>query len=657
MARPAYAILIISLLFLGNLAFMAFNGPIGRGGYPFIAVFVCAHILMALLWLKWPAGRRGLWAILLLAVAARALMFPFPLGDDIARYVWEGRIQNEGFNPYLVAPDSDELAHLRDDLWEGINHKPIAAIYPPGMQMIFRACAMVSDDGRFIRFVFTLLDLATVLVLLRLAALFKMDRRHVILYALNPLVLVYFAGEGHLDPVPVFLIMAALLAHRTGRAGRAFFLLGLAATAKIIPVLFLPLFLRRENLKYAPLFLLPALLVVPYLEAGSGLLDAQVQFARTFFYNGFLFSLLANVFSNYTASLLCWACLALFAAGVFFLVPDTLRACYLPAGAFLLCLPALHQWYFLWIAPFLPLFRSVPWLVLLAAASATFTTRIVQYETGGWIDYPLARVIEFAPFVVLGVYLFLKGRRTGPNTYGEPATVSVVVPTLNEAGNIAACLDSVREQGIAGVDIIVVDGGSEDGTREIVAGIDGVRLLASLPGRGKQIAAGVRKAAGDVVLVLHADSLLEPGALAAMLRRLKDAPHAAGGSFTARFDDPSAHIRLIAALDGLRAAWFGVSFGNQGQFFRREAMAGRFPEYALMEDVELSFRLKEKGSITVIRGGIKNSARRWRRTGFVGNTLTVIRLVALFVFLRRFGLIRDECRSFYRMYYGSRGRA
>jgi len=419
-------------------------------------------------------------------------------------------------------------------------------------------------------------------------------------------------------------------------------------------VLFLPLLLRRGNLKYAPLFFVPFVLVVPYLEAGSGLLEAQVQFARTFYYNGFLFSLFANVVSNYTASLLCWTCLALFAAGVFFLVPDALRASFLLTGAFLLCLPALHQWYFLWIAAFLPLFRSVPWLVLLATTAATFTTRIVQYETGGWIDYPLARLVEYAPFVALGLILFLKGRRTGPETFEEPASISVVVPALNEAESITACLDSVREQGIPGVETIVVDGGSDDGTPGIVASIEGVRLLASPPGRGKQIAAGVRAAAGDVVLVLHADSRLEPGALAAMMRRLKAAPHAAGGSFLARFDDDAARFRLIAALDRIRAAWFGVSFGNQGQFFRREALAGGFPEYALMEDVELSFRLKEKGSIAVIRGGIKNSARRWRRVGFLGNTLTVIRLVARFVLLRRFGLLRDDCQSFYRRYYGSR---
>jgi len=165
MARSAYAIIIIGFLLLAAVGVMGSLGPIGKGGGAFITVYLAAYALMVLLWFKWPGGARSGLAVLVLAVAARVLMFPFPLGDDINRYVWEGRIQNAGYNPYVLAPDADELAHLRDGLWDGINHKPIAAIYPPGMQVLFRACAVVSDDGRFIRLVFTLFDLATVLLL------------------------------------------------------------------------------------------------------------------------------------------------------------------------------------------------------------------------------------------------------------------------------------------------------------------------------------------------------------------------------------------------------------------------------------------------------------------------------------------------------------
>lgn len=606
--RLAFGML-LALYFL-CVAWLGASGPIGRAGYPFITVFVAASGLVVLAWMCWPGGRRGVVILILAAIAARACMLPFPVGDDIHRYVWEGKIQHAGYNPFRYAPADPELAHLRDANWEGINHKEQSAIYPPGSQLLFRLVTSVSEDVLTYKVVFALLDLVIVLILLRLASLFGMERRHVTLYALNPLVLVYFAGEGHLDPLYVCLFWSALLAWKKGLPALMWLALGAAVTAKFIPVVFAPLLIGRRTWKTMPLVFVPALAALPYLEPGVDLLAVFFTFLERFCYNGLLYSLFMFITPHGTvASMYCWISFCLFAGAVFLFVPDAFRACYLAAGGLLMCSPCVHQWYFLLIAPFLPFFRSPAWLLLLVTVSASFTTRFHQYATGEWIDYGLARLIEYVPFTVLGLWLFLRGRRTGPRTFDAQESVSVVIPALNEAGRIADSIRSVQDQDLPGTEIIVDD-----------------------------CAAGVRRARNDVVLVLYAGARLRPGALRAMLGRLAAEPQAVGGSFTVAHAARPLRYRLIALVDTLRAVWTGVSFGSQGQFFRRCALEGDLLELDCMEDVELAYRMKERGALITIPRGILPAERRG--AGLVRKAFTAVRLTA-FILMRRFGL---RCR-------------
>jgi hypothetical protein len=582
-------------------------------------------------------------------------MFPFSLSDDVNRYVWEGRIQTEGYNPYTLAPDSDELVHLRDANWEGVNHKYLPSVYPPAAQFLFRLCYTIWPDGRCLRLILTLLDLGTLLVLFGLAKRYKMEQRHLLLYALNPLVLLYIAGEGHLDAAPVFFLMTAILARKSGREGTAFFLLGMGTMFKWIPLVLFPFFIRRENLKKVYLFFVPFLLAVPFLLDSSDLHKATVVFAKTFYYNAFLFSLFSSVLSNVDASMCCWICFALALVWIWFLVPDLFKGCYLALGAFLLCSPILHQWYFICIVPFLPFFRSPSWLLLMVTVAATFETRIHRIETGVWVDFPWARCIEFVPFFLIWIYMLMRGQGPGPRIFPQPDSVSVIIPTLNEAPSIRDCIDSLEKQTLTPGEVLVVDGGSTDGTEESVKRREGVRFLRSDPGRGVQIAAGINEAKGDVVLILHGDSRLKPEALQRMMDRLHKVPSAVGGSFGHVFRKGSLRHAAIAVLDNLRARLAGISFGNQAQFFRKEYLKGGVPDFKLMEDVELSFRMKSSGSLLFISKGVENSLRRWKGTGFLGNVGIIVRLVFIFLVKRRLGLIRDDCEGFYKKYYPEQG--
>jgi hypothetical protein len=539
---------------------------------------------------------------------------------------------------------------LRDRNWEGINHKDFPAIYPPAAQLLFRLIDAVYPHAYAFKVAFVLFDLGVVLLLMQLARLYRMEHRHVVLYALNPLVLLYVAGEGHLDATYLFFLVTALLAAKRGRDGWAFFFLGTGFMFKLVPLFFLPLFLQRKNGKRAFLFLPPLLLATPYLLGGAGLAARPLVFAGTFYYNGFLHSLFTLMLNPQVAQACCWMVFLFAWITLIFLVPHLLRAAYLLAALLLLCSPIMHQWYFLLVVVFLPFFRSPAWLLLMVTVSATFTTRFQQYDTGVWIDYSWARCIEYLPFVFVAVVTFLRGRRWGPERFPGPESLSVIVPVLNESLAVDACLDALRRQTFSPREVIVVDGGSTDGTLARLEGREDLVLVRAEKGRGLQVVEGLKEANGDVVLVLHADARLEPESMGRVMQALDRERSAVGGAMGSRYGDGAMRYRVIAALDNFRAGVLGVSFGNQGQFFRRAEVS--YPDFLLMEDVELSFRMKEKGAQVFLPCGIANVTRRWKKVGYLRNIALILNLVLRFVVRRRLGRIEDRLEDFYRKYYG-----
>jgi len=191
--------------------------------------------------------------------------------------------------------------------------------------------------------------------------------------------------------------------------------------------------------------------------------------------------------------------------------------------------------------------------------------------------------------------------------------VSVVIPTLNEANRIAQTLAQVRQAGDC--QLIVVDGGSNDGTPER-ARCHADLVLAVSPGRARQMNVGARAAAGEILLFLHADTILPSGFSTLLAQTFAD-PQVVGGRFDVRLDTPGWPFRLVETMMNLRSRLTRISTGDQAMFVRREVFlaVGSYPEVALMEDLELSKRLKRVGKIACLRERVTTSARRWQRDG------------------------------------------
>jgi rSAM/selenodomain-associated transferase 2 len=204
--------------------------------------------------------------------------------------------------------------------------------------------------------------------------------------------------------------------------------------------------------------------------------------------------------------------------------------------------------------------------------------------------------------------------------------ISVIIPVLNESATIAICLSRLRAQRPA--QIIVVDGGSSDDTVNKATNAD--EIIQAPPGRSAQMNAGAVRATSDSLLFLHADCVLEYGALMEAERLLGN--HAvSAGCFTMTVDKKGALYRCIDACASARVRLTGLIYGDQGMFVRRRdfEQIGGFPTLKLMEDVFISRRLRQRGRMVVARPRIFVSPRRWQTAGLIRQTLRNWTLTAL----------------------------
>ncbi len=208
-----------------------------------------------------------------------------------------------------------------------------------------------------------------------------------------------------------------------------------------------------------------------------------------------------------------------------------------------------------------------------------------------------------------------------PQTVLSPraASLSAVIPVLNEAANLGRALQSLSSG--TEVEVLVVDGGSRDATVQ-VAERAGARVLFSQPGRGRQMNVGARAARGEIVFFLHGDSQA-PFLYDWYIRQALSLAGVAGGSFSFGVDKPFAGARLIAAMTNVRSQWLGLPYGDQGLFVPKPLFlkCGGFRETPLLEDVHLVKAVKARGRVVTLPAPVLTSARRWTRLGPFQTTL------------------------------------
>jgi rSAM/selenodomain-associated transferase 2 len=230
----------------------------------------------------------------------------------------------------------------------------------------------------------------------------------------------------------------------------------------------------------------------------------------------------------------------------------------------------------------------------------------------------------------------------GPVLPTDPDTVSVIVPTWNESANIKATLAPLLGQ--PGVEVIVVDGQSDDETVSIARNM-GASVYLARDGRGSQLNLGASIARGEYLLFLHADTIL-PTDFARRVREHLSRPNVAGGAFSFDVDDRTAVPSIIRYATNARSRWFSLPFGDQAMFARASSYwkGGGCPNWPILEDVALASGLARQGRLAIDPAAVITSARRWKRLG-PWRTWWINQMVLLGYFL---GVSPQRLAAYYR---------
>ena len=205
--------------------------------------------------------------------------------------------------------------------------------------------------------------------------------------------------------------------------------------------------------------------------------------------------------------------------------------------------------------------------------------------------------------------------------------LSIVIPAIDEAERIGAALQALAPLRSRGCEVIVVDGGSADRTREL-AGPLCDRVVSSARGRAAQMNCGARYASGDALLFLHVDTLLPPDSDLLIDKALENR---LWGRFDVEIEGRHRLLKVVAWAMNLRSRLSGIATGDQAIFVRRDAFPG-FEPIALMEDIAFSREMKRRGAPACLRGRVRTSGRRWEKRGVLRTVVLMWRLRLLYYF-------------------------
>ena len=302
------------------------------------------------------------------------LLTPPGSDDDIHRYLWDGRVQRLGYNPYIVVPSDPALAGLHTPETRTLNNAYLPSPYPPGAQLFFRAVTAIHESVFTLKVAFVICDFAIVFVLLDILHRSGQGAHWVLTYAWNPLLAVEVAGSGHIDIVGVLLLLVSVAA--LGRRWRAVAALtfGLAVAVKFLPIVLLPLYWKRVRVRDAALAaVVVGPLYVPFLNHGRIPLGSLGTYIHSFWFNDPVFAALEHVAAPELVAAL--AVLVGILTAVWWrrksaaLSPDAFAW---PMAASLLCAPVVYPWYLLWMLPFVRSVSTLPLIIWTASIIPTY---------------------------------------------------------------------------------------------------------------------------------------------------------------------------------------------------------------------------------------------------------------------------------------------
>jgi hypothetical protein len=394
--------------------------------------FLCAAIavaafaaVLAAIWRN-PAGhRRAFVAAILFALAFRMPLAVAPVNsdNDMVRYLWDGRVQKLGLNPYAVRPADAGLEFTHTDETRNMPSARARTPYPPGAQIFFRFVVTLHDSPRAMKLALVACDLLTALIVWRWLLVSGRSEWLTIAYAWNPLVVLDIAHSGHIDALGALWTAAAafwLTRRRTSLATVAFVL---AVATKLLPIVLAPLLWRRITLRDA--LIGAGLFVLLYLPFASGtdVLFGIRNVVEHIRFNGPVFRFFAGLTSPETAARV--AIVAGCGAAIWCrwkLSAESPAAWAWPMAAAIACAPVIYSWYLVYLTPFLLVRATLPLIVWSCTALMTYAVWEIARNGGRWIVPDVILIVEYGAVLASAAALAWRLRVAARIPVSQPET-------------------------------------------------------------------------------------------------------------------------------------------------------------------------------------------------------------------------------------------
>jgi hypothetical protein len=363
---------------------------------------------------------------LALAAVWHVLFLRMPPGpdDDVHRYVWDGRVQRLGYNPYLLVPSDPALAGLHTSETHTLNNSYLPSPYPAGAQLFFRAVTAIHESVLAFKVAFVLCDVAIVVVLLYILRWSGRGTHWVLAYAWNPLLATEVAGSGHIDIVGALLLLVsfAALIRRWRRVAAVAFVLAVAV--KFLPIVLLPLYWKRIRVRDGALAAIVfGLLYIPFLKHGRIPIGSLGTFLHSFRFNDPVFAVLERV----APPELVIGVTVL--AGLLTAIWLRRKSSQLSADAFawpmavsLLCAPVVYPWYMLWMLPFLQSVSTLPILLWTLGILPTYYVWHLRAQGQPWLLPGWIVVLEYGLVAMTAAIILLRRSLARPRHRVQPAS-------------------------------------------------------------------------------------------------------------------------------------------------------------------------------------------------------------------------------------------
>ena len=373
------------------------------------------------------------------------LRLPPGADDDIHRYVWDGRLQRLGYNPYLVVPGDPAVKALHTPETRNLNNPDLPSPYPPGAELFFRAVTAIQESTFALKVAFVVCEFAIMFVLLEVFRSTRQEAHLVLAFAWNPLLAIEVAGSGHIDIVGALLLVvsAAALVRRWRMI--AALALGLAIAVKFLPIVLLPLYWKRVRIRDTALAAaMVGLLYLPFLNHGRIPIGSLGTYVQNFRFNGPVFAALARFAPPQLVAGL--AVLAGLATATWMRIRSGSPECSVhqgtlttegtgshrgdaamsplcasvspvfqgfefawPMAVSLLCAPAIFPWYLLWLLPFLTSASTLLIIIWTVSIVPVYVQWHLSSLRGSWGTLPgWVMLLEYGCLVIAGAIILLR---------------------------------------------------------------------------------------------------------------------------------------------------------------------------------------------------------------------------------------------------------